>query len=111
MIAKELIEEHGLKQVDVAMKMNVTPAAVTQYLKGARGGFAKMVDKSTSIQEAASKLAIELTKEQINSASILNILCQTCKDIRRDRFLCKFCGELMPDLDINKCKICCAHIK
>ena len=40
-VAKDLVKIHELKPVRVASKMGLTPAAVTQYVSGVRGG--KMV--------------------------------------------------------------------
>jgi predicted transcriptional regulator len=37
LIAKQLIEKYNFKLVDAARKMNVTPSAITQYLRGSRG--------------------------------------------------------------------------
>lgn len=37
-ISRDLVDRHGMTQVQVAKKFGVTSAAVSQYLKGIRGG-------------------------------------------------------------------------
>ena len=44
-LAKELVHNHGMTQVQVANLFGVTSAAVSQYIKGLRGGN-NLIDKS-----------------------------------------------------------------
>ena len=44
-LAKELVNKHGMTQIQVARLFGVTSAAVSQYLKGIRGGNS-IIDKS-----------------------------------------------------------------
>lgn len=54
-IAKELVENHGLRQKEVAAMLDITEAAVSQYLKHKRGkGVAFSPKEYTRIKEAAA---------------------------------------------------------
>ena len=44
-LARELVNQHGLTQVEVSRLFGVTSAAISQYIKGTRGGN-DIIDKS-----------------------------------------------------------------
>ena len=55
-LAKELVKRHGMTQVQVAHLFGVTSAAVSQYLKGLRGGN-NLIDKSAYRDEFYGMIA------------------------------------------------------
>lgn len=104
LIAKELIEKHGLKRVRVAEKMGITPAAVTQYLKEVRGERAvKMVESSDKAIEVVSKIADGLAKDEASVYDVLENICRACQIMMSDGLLCEMHKEILPAL--KKCKI------
>ncbi|MEM3727331.1 MAG: transcriptional regulator, partial [Candidatus Bathyarchaeia archaeon] len=57
LVAKRLMEKYNFKLVDVAKKMNVTPSAITQYMKGCRGGkILKEIDESKVLEETVTAI-------------------------------------------------------
>jgi len=106
-ISREMIEKNGLGPGEVAAKMGVTPAAVTQYLKGVRGSdYISMVNKSTRAREILSELAYELTREETDMVIVLRKLCEACNCIRSERLICGMCENSLPGLDSRKCDLC-----
>ena len=104
LIAKELIEKHGLKRVRVAEKMGITPAAVTQYLKEIRGERAvKIVESSGEAIRVVSKIADGLAKDEASVYDVLEDICRACRIMMSNGFLCEIHREILPAL--KKCKI------
>ncbi|MDN5358520.1 MAG: uncharacterized protein PWP76_363 [Candidatus Diapherotrites archaeon] len=70
-LARELVKR-GLKQREVAEMLGLTPAALTQYLKGKRG--------KTELPEWIK----EKIRDYAGRADCIN-LCDVCTDIRKDK--------------------------
>ena len=99
LIAKELVEKHGLTRVRAAEKMGITPAAVTQYLKKARGDAAvQMVKSSDEVINLLSKLANELAEGKASVNDVLSNICKACWIMRSRHLLCEMHKEILPAL-------------
>jgi predicted transcriptional regulator len=84
-IAKELVYELGLKRGEAAGLMNVTPAAITQYLNKSRGEKSmNVVEGSDRINDLVSDLAADLMNDESPSDHQLMKLCRACQAIRSD---------------------------
>ncbi len=88
LVAELLIEEYGLRQKDVAEKMDLTPAAITQYLKKIRGN-QEIIDALRSneavfnkIRQIARRLAEG--ESEASSTELINLVCEICSLIRGD---------------------------
>ena len=107
LVAKELVTEYDLKPVEAATKMDITPAAITQYVKGIRGkNLIKTVEKSKKAREVISELTNELIKDKVNMIIVLNKMCKACQIIRSEGLICELHEESLPSLEDYKCKIC-----
>lgn len=82
LIAKELVERHGLSQIEAAKKLGVTQAAVSQYLCLKRG---KRTSKPSAVthkvQKMAVKLAMEISENGISPNEVTKIVCELCAEI------------------------------
>jgi len=106
-ISREMIERYRLGPGEVAAKMGVTPAAVTQYLKGVRGSDSvNMVSKSRRARKILLELTYELAKEEIDMVIVLRKLCDACNCVRSERLICGMCQNSLPRLDSRRCDIC-----
>lgn len=106
-VARKLVREHGLKPVEAARKMAVTPAAITQYLKGVRGG--EYVDgffERDDVKLALKGLLDELAKEDVHFPSVIGKICGLCQMVRREGLLCERCVEVSPTLKEMDCRVC-----
>jgi len=107
-VARKLIEEYGLSQVDVAKKLQLTRAAVTQYLKGLRGAKSpNAVENLDEVRETVEKIARGLVNGEINMISATKMVCEVCKTIRSKRLICNYCIESAPSVGKDECDICC----
>lgn len=103
LIAKELVEKHGLKRVRAAEKMGITPAAVTQYLKKVRGETkVKMVEDSDEAVKIISDLANNIAKDEASPYDVLQNICKICQIMRSQGLLCELHKEMLPILKKNE---------
>ncbi|MGC8999193.1 MAG: transcriptional regulator [Candidatus Bathyarchaeia archaeon] len=105
-IAMELIEKHGMKRSEVAKKMGITPAAVTQYLNSLRGDAAmNLIERSEEAVKIIEKIASDLANGKPSNDVIENI-CTVCHAIRSSGLICKIHKDMMPSLKgRNECEI------
>jgi predicted transcriptional regulator len=98
-IAKELSEEFELKNADIARKMEITPAAVTQYLNKTRGGDStELIKESEKVMEIVSDIADDIVNEKSPPDMVLMKLCRACLAIRSERLMCQIHMDSMPSL-------------
>jgi len=106
-ISREMIEGCRLGTGEVAAKMGVTPAAVTQYLKGVRGSDSlTIVNRSERAKKILFELAHELAREETDMVIVLNKLCEACNYVRSERLICGMCQNSLPRLNSIDCDIC-----
>jgi len=107
LVAKKLMEKYNFKLVDAAKKMNVTPSAITQYMKGYRGGkILKEIEESKILEDTVTDISEELAKEEADMEKVLGKVCETCKTLRREKALCRQHMNEVPNLKVSGCKLC-----
>jgi len=107
LVMKELIEKYDMRKVDASEKMELTPAAITQYLKGERGTvFLNEILQSEETMKKVSKLAETLAENDAPVESVIGQLCGICVTIRSEEMLCELHRKDFPALKDCKCTIC-----
>ncbi|WP_455276716.1 transcriptional regulator [[Eubacterium] cellulosolvens] len=107
LVMKELIEKHNMRKIDVSDKMDLTPAAITQYLKGKRGNlFVEEIEDSQEAMMMISKLSDALAKKDTSIDIIIERLCNICTSIRSEGIVCKLHQKDLPALKECKNPIC-----
>lgn len=76
-LAHELIAKHDMTQAQVAAKLGVTQAAISQYRQGLRGK-TKNIQKEPQIASEIEQLANELVNDSLDSQK----MCSICAKIR-----------------------------
>jgi len=104
-IAKELTQTHKMKQNDVASLLGITQTAVSKYVGNIRGQAIK-IDQSKEIQSMIKTIATAVLSESISGSQLTLRLCEVCRTVRRNGFMCKLCKRSDPKLDIKTCLIC-----
>lgn len=99
-LAKRLAKE-GLSQTQIAQKLGITRAAVSQYLSGKRGTELKLAKKS---KKALDALAKSLATAKSDDASLSLAMCEICSIARKEKVLCGLHRKKGAD---RACKICC----
>ena len=84
-LAKELVKKYGYTQVEVARMFGVTSAAISQYLKGVRGGNS-IIDKSAYKDDFYNK--IEELADSISAGMLVpEALCLVCDYVKESGLL------------------------
>ncbi|MFX0091704.1 MAG: transcriptional regulator [Candidatus Hodarchaeota archaeon] len=115
LVARVLIDEYELRQKDVASKMDLTPAAITQYLKRLRGDqdTVDFIRSKESFMAKIRSIAKHLAEGDIKSSSneLITMVCESCCLLRGDgefmdsnvavfgnlsKFSCAFCEKRNP---------------
>lgn len=106
-VMKDLIQKYNVRKIDASVKMELTPAAITQYVKGERGAmFADKIVKSEKTMKILSELAETLANDNVPAETIIAKLCEACVTIRSEGIICEFHQKEMPALKQCKCLIC-----
>jgi len=107
LIMKDLIQKHNIRKIDASKKMELTPAAITQYMKCKRGkAFADEIIKSEKTMKIISDLAEALAKDNIPAENTIDKLCEACSTIRAEGIICGLHKEKLPALKECTCAIC-----
>ncbi len=106
-VARSLVNDYGLKPINVAKMMDVSPAAVTQYLKGVRGrGFDETIFRNGRIKREVDDVVREIVKNPRDHSQVLRKLCRLCRVIRQEALICDECKKLSPALQDLDCTLC-----
>ena len=107
MIARELIEDYGMKQELVAERLGVTQAAVSKYRHSVRGE-AVDLEAAREVRQISKDIASILVREP-NPLDVSKKFCQACTDIRALGLMCETCRKVDPSWDVEHCTICFGH--
>ena len=101
-VVKDLSKRHGLKQSEIARRMGITQASVSQYLSSARAGDVKMLEDFPQILTYAEEISGRIMSGE-SRQEWYNVLCVACKDIREDE---EFCKMHRVASNLQSCKAC-----
>lgn len=101
-VVKELSGKYKMKQSDIAKKIGITQASVSQYLSSARAGGTNVTDRFPKIKSYAQDIAKRIDEGQDRS-EWHGVLCRACKDIRQDE---EFCSMHKIVSNMGGCDIC-----
>lgn len=102
MLVKELAKEN-IKQREIAEKLSLTDAAVSQYLKNLRGKKPEIISKFEFVVPEIKEIAKLMKEEDYTKPQILNSICNICKEIRQSPEFCHYHKDI---LRLTKCEIC-----
>lgn len=105
LLTKELVENHGLKQDEVAEILGISQSAVSKYTRRVRGYVVK-IDNIEEIQPLVSRMISILTSKRCQRLEFLKFFCQTCAMIRKTGVMCQFCQKTDPHFEIEECCFC-----
>ena len=98
LLARELVEIHGLKKTKTANLMGLTPAAITQYLNTSRGDNTKLIEGSIKIREMISDMAQDMVQGDSPLDMLLLKMCLICQIVRSEGLMCELHMQAMPGL-------------
>ena len=105
MVSKRLQAEYHLTQQQVAARLGVTQASVSNYSRKARGMMVDLeMDPVTA--SAADKIAGMLSGEDWDKREALNVMTEVCDYIRFNHLMCTLHRNLEPGFDVEGCDAC-----
>jgi len=107
LVMNKLIEKYGLRKIDIAKKMYISPSSITQYLKGERGSnFIKEISESDDIMNMLSDISEDIANEKDNLDYIIDNMCEVCKLLRRNGIICDLHREEFSEPCLSDCELC-----
>ncbi len=105
MIAKELVETHGLKQTEVAEILGVSQSAVSKYTLHVRGHIIS-IDDVRETRPLIEKMVDLLQAGTYRREEFLKDFCRTCAIIREKSLMCPFCQKTERKIEREGCDFC-----
>ena len=99
---KELSGKYGMKQSDIAKKLGITQASVSQYLSASRAGGTEVPDNFPKIKKYAVEISRRIADGE-DKFEWYGVLCTACKDIRSDE---AFCNMHTISSNLKGCDVC-----
>ena len=105
MVAKRLRSEYYLTQQEVARRLGVTQASVSNYARKTRGMMVNLEGDPT-VAKAADMIAKELSSDSPDTREALRSMTEVLDYIRFNKMMCVLHGDLEPDFKIEGCYAC-----
>lgn len=93
-LAKQIKKER-FTQKDIAKKLGITPAAVSQYMSEKRG---QDIEFPGNIKEMITALAKRIVDEDLSEFLIMEEVCLICLEARKSGILCKIHRNVEPEI-------------
>lgn len=87
LLARDLLEKHGLTQKEAARRLEMTQPAISQYKNKLRGRKVKELEASPSISNRIDDLAEGIAREEIDGEKYDSEICEICKQAKRESLL------------------------
>jgi len=105
MVSKRLTVNYSMTQQEVATRLGVTQASVSNYARKARGMMLDL-EIDANIGRAADKVAELLASEKPDRRDALRIMTEVCDYVRFNHTLCALHEELEPGFSSEGCFAC-----
>ena len=105
MVAKRLQEDYHLTQQQVASRLGVTQASVSNYARKTRGMMVNL-ESDRTVSKAADKIARELSSEDSDTREALRSMTEVLDYIRFNKLMCVLHGDLEPGFQVEGCYAC-----
>lgn len=107
-LAKRLIEEHGIREEEVSKLLGVTQAAISNYIRGTRGD-PILITKLLAVKEVAEMvddICGNLTSNMAYTPASLSKFIGLCNYIKSSLLICDIHHNLETNIDEAVCKEC-----
>ncbi|MGC8812155.1 MAG: transcriptional regulator [Candidatus Aenigmatarchaeota archaeon] len=107
LIARELIINYKLTQEEAAKTLGLTQPAISQYYRESRGLKIKLLEKSPKVMRMVKDLGRKLVEKKIDSREIQKDFCKICKEVRKEKLICKLHKDIYPSIiSCKECPVC-----
>ena len=105
MMARSIVEKHGLNEKQTADILGLSQSAVSRYIGRERGNLLAIEDTS-EVVALIDQMVTHLIKAPDNKGEILRLFCQTCQTIREKGLMCQHCQKEMHQAWAERCSFC-----
>jgi uncharacterized protein len=105
MVAKRLQGDYHLTQQQVAERLGVTQASVSNYARKTRGMMVNLESDNT-VAKAADMIAKELSADNADQRGALRSMTEVLDYIRFNKMMCNLHGDLEPGFPVEGCDAC-----
>ncbi len=105
LISRRLMTVYGLTQKQVADRLGITQAAVSNYINGKRG-ITFRIEDYPEVEQGINGLSESLAKGRADESTIMTRMTEICDYIRLQRLMCTPHKLLEPELDVSTCHAC-----
>jgi len=105
LVAEELTQVHGLKQVEVASLLGITQTAVSKYVKHVRGRLPRIWE-APEVRLEIDEIAALLACGKMSRYQLAKRFCILCQDVRRKGLLCELCKRYDASISVEQCDVC-----
>ena len=104
-MAKRLQERYHLTQQQVARRLGVTQASVSNYARKTRGMMVNL-ESDTTVAKAADAIARELASDRPDAREALKSMTEVLDYIRFNKMMCLLHSDLEPGFQVEGCFAC-----
>jgi uncharacterized protein len=105
MVARRLKDDFHMTQSQVAQRLGVTQATVSNYARKTRGMMVNL-EADNTVAKAADKIARELSSKDADSREALKSMTEVLDYIRFNKLMCTLHGDLEPGFQTEGCYAC-----
>jgi predicted transcriptional regulator len=105
MVSKRLTNDYSMTQQEVATRLGVTQASVSNYARKARGMMLNL-EIDENIARAADNVAGLLASDKPDQREALRLMTEVCDYVRYNHILCGLHEELEPGFKTEGCYAC-----
>ena len=104
MVARKLVEKHGMSQKAAADRLGTTQPAISQYKRELRGSGLMSLSENPGLSEMIESIASRTASGKLDQEDISSEMCSVCRYMRKNGLACGFHRRMYPSLE--GCTIC-----
>ncbi len=105
MVSRRLREQYSLTQQEIADRLEVTQASVSNYERKARGVMLNL-EVDPKLAAGADRIATLLATRNADPREALRTMTEMCDYIRFNHLMCSLHGDLEPGFIVEGCDAC-----
>jgi len=105
LMAQNLVDNHGMKQGEVAEILGISQSAVSKYSNKIRG-YAVAIDKVEQVRPIINDMTTMLIDGTYQKKEFMGLFCDICAIVRKTGLACQFCAKSDPKINIGDCGFC-----
>jgi len=105
-LAKELVRNAGMSQVETARILGITQPAVYNYLRSRAKPAGALSQRVEEVEAVAQGLAKDISRGGITQQEAMRRVCRLCLELRTDGPICRIHESTVPGLGRQGCSFC-----